>query len=451
MQQRELRSKSAAKFSGSGLRTFVPIPSVKVSSRNVCGPISYSLWRSCRKQYGFSTHFTADAVNDASEPLQATIADIGSDAQTRLTAVDGRIFFSKPTQKVELLDNSDLTATKQGETRSPTCWRFRIRQNLHVPMNRRHPDRLLIDPCPDETALPPEVFLSKYAVACAFKKSIFVIRIDPKSLRNHISIQSFKPVPVLAKLSKDGAPLAARTCGHAHKVLHLALARAVKAEVIARNVAAVMKPPKVDESEVQILRADQIGIVTAALDGHWLKPMVALATGMRRGEILALAWGAVDLDKASIRIERSLEQTKAGLAFKSPKTKTSKRMVSLPPTAVEVLREHRRQQLETRLQLGQGKPTLVFSNIEGEAIPPMNFSRDFARFVKARQLPAVTFHALRHTHVSALISAGVDVLTISRRIGHANAAITLKTYSHLFAQNDSAAVDAIEAALRGKP
>jgi|RhiMethySRZTD1v2_1073278.scaffolds.fasta_scaffold36611_2 integrase len=275
-----------------------------------------------------------------------------------------------------------------------------------------------------------------------------------------VPLQKLKPAHVenwhgilLTRGGKDGAPLAARTCGHAHKVLHLALARAVKAEVIARNVAAVMKPPKVDESEVQILRADQIGIVTAALDGHWLKPMVilALATGMRRGEILALAWGAVDLDKASIRIERSLEQTKAGLAFKSPKTKTSKRMVSLPPTAVEVLREHRRQQLETRLQLGQGKPTLVFSNIEGEAIPPMNFSRDFARFVKARQLPAVTFHALRHTHVSALISAGVDVLTISRRIGHANAAITLKTYSHLFAQNDSAAVDAIEAALRGKP
>jgi integrase len=271
-------------------------------------------------------------------------------------------------------------------------------------------------------------------------------RLKPAHIENWHSI-------LLTRGGKDGAPLAARTCGHAHKVLHLALARAVRAEVIARNVAAVIKPPKVDESEVQILRADQIGIVTAALDGHWLKPMVmlALATGMRRGEILALTWGAVDLDKASIRIERSLEQTKEGLAFRSPKTKASKRTVSLPPTAVEVLREHRRQQLETRLQLGQGKPTLIFSNIEGEAIPPMNFSRDFARFVKAPQLPCITFHGLRHTHVSALISAGVDVLTISRRIGHANAAITLKTYSHLFAQNDSTAVDAIEAALRGKP
>jgi integrase len=145
-------------------------------------------------------------------------------------------------------------------------------------------------------------------------------------------------------------------------------------------------------------------------------------------------------------------QTKAGLSFKTPKTKTSRRTISLPPTAVEALREHRRRQLEMRLALGQGRldsDTLIFSNIEGDPIPPMNFSRDWARFVKARQLPSVTFHALRHTHVSALIAHGVDVLTISRRIGHANAAITLRVYGHMFEQNDSAAVTAIEAALSG--
>jgi integrase len=172
---------------------------------------------------------------------------------------------------------------------------------------------------------------------------------------------------------------------------------------------------------------------------------------MRRGEILATPWSAVDLDKASIQITRSLEQTRAGIKFKLPKTKTSRRVVALPPTAIEALRNHRRQQLEMRLALGQGRPdgdTLVFSNIEGAPIPPNNLSRDWARFVKARKLPAVSFHALRHTHVSALISAGVDVLTVSRRIGHANAAITLRVYGHLFEQDDGRAVDAIETALR---
>jgi len=274
-------------------------------------------------------------------------------------------------------------------------------------------------------------------------------------------IQKLKPVHVqqwhatlLARGGKDGAALGGRTVGHCHRLLHRILASAVRAELVARNVASVISPPKVAEAEIEILKADQIGVVTAALADHWLQPivMLALATGMRRGEILALRWGAIDLDKAGVKVERSLEQTKAGLKFKAPKTRTSKRVVSLPPTAVEALREHRRRQLETRLALGQGRPdsdTLVFSNIEGNPIPPVNFSRDWARFVKARKLSPVSFHALRHTHVSALIARGVDVLTISRRIGHANAAITLRVYGHMFEQNDSAAVNAIEAALHG--
>jgi integrase len=275
-----------------------------------------------------------------------------------------------------------------------------------------------------------------------------------------VPIQRLKPVHVedwhrllLASGGKNGAPLSTRTVRHAHRLLHKMLARATKAEVISRNVAAVISPPKVDEREVEILKADQIAPVLQALDGHALQPpaVLALATGARRGEILGLSWGAVDLDKATLRIERSLEQTKAGLKFKLPKTKTSKRTVSLPPTAVEALRAHRRQQLETRLALGQGRPdgeTLVFGTIEDDPIAPDTFSRNWHRFVRARNLPIVSFHALRHTHVSALIARGVDVLTISRRIGHANAAITLRVYGHLFEQNDSAAVAAIEAALK---
>jgi integrase len=258
---------------------------------------------------------------------------------------------------------------------------------------------------------------------------------------------------LLASGGKDGAPLSTRTVRHAHRLLHKALARVVKAELIARNVASVITPPKVDEREIEILKANQIAPVLQALDGHPLQPIavLALATGMRRGELLALCWGAVDFDKTTLRIERSLEQTKGGLKFKLPKTKTSKRTISLPPTAVEGLRAHRRQQLGTRLALGQGKPTadtLVFGTVEGEPIAPDTFSRNWHRFVRARNLPTVSFHALRHTHVSALIASGVDVLTISRRIGHANAATTLRVYGHLFEQNDSAAVEAIEAALR---
>ena len=105
-----------------------------------------------------------------------------------------------------------------------------------------------------------------------------------------------------------------------------------------------------------------------------------------------------------------------------------------------------------RVALGQGKPdadALVFSNIDGDPMPPNNLSRDWRRFVKARKLPNVSFHGLRHSHVSALIARGVDVLTISRRIGHASPVVTLRTYAHMFQQTDTVAATAIEGALRG--
>jgi integrase len=273
------------------------------------------------------------------------------------------------------------------------------------------------------------------------------------------ALQKLRPAHIAdwhAKLltagGQDGRPLSARTVGHAHRVLHRALERALKSELVARNVAHAIKPPKVEQAEVEILKADQIGIMLAALDGHPLQPIavLALSTGARRGELLALAWGNVNLDHGTIRIERSLEQTRAGLKFKPPKTKHGRRVVALPPIAIEALQAHRLHQLEIRLVLGQGRPdtdTLVFSTVEGEPIPPNNLSRDWRRFVLARKLPAVSFHALRHSHASALIASGVDPLTVSRRIGHAKVSTTMNVYSHVFEQTDTAAAKAIEAAL----
>jgi integrase len=202
------------------------------------------------------------------------------------------------------------------------------------------------------------------------------------------------------------------------------------------------------------LRADQIATVLAALEGHALQSIavLALSTGARRGELLALRWRDLDLDGATVRIERSLEQTKQGLRFKAPKTKHGRRLVTLPAIAVEALRAHRRRVLELRMALGQGKldtGALVFSRLDGSPLPPNDLSRDWWRFVQNRKLPAVSFHALRHTHVSCLIATGVDPLTISRRIGHSSPVVTLRVYAHLFSNTDAAAATAIEAALRG--
>jgi integrase len=123
----------------------------------------------------------------------------------------------------------------------------------------------------------------------------------------------------------------------------------------------------------------------------------------------------------------------------------------LPQVAVRALRGHRRAQLELRFALGAGglmATDLVFANPTGHPLKPDNLSRDWVRAVKARKLPATTFHALRHVHASALIAAGVDILTISRRLGHGSPTVTLSVYGHLFSNTDAAAADAIEAAMR---
>jgi integrase len=261
-----------------------------------------------------------------------------------------------------------------------------------------------------------------------------------------------------AKLLKaggtKGGPLSARSVGHAHRVLHRALERAVEAELLSRNVAHGIRPPKVEAKEIQILKADEIAAMLAALTDQELQPIVVLAltSGARRGELLALRWGDVDLNAGTIRIERSLEQTATGLKFKQPKTRHGRRMITLPAVAAETLQAHRKRQLELRLMLGQGKAstdTLVFSRYDGTPIPPNGLSRDWITFVRKHKLPRVSFHALRHTHASTLIASGLDVLSISRRLGHGSAAMTLGVYGHLFHHTDDKAAAAIDAALGG--
>ena len=258
---------------------------------------------------------------------------------------------------------------------------------------------------------------------------------------------------ILKSGSRKGKPLSARTVGHAHRLLTLALKRAVGTEVIARNVAIVIKPPKVKKKEIIILTLDQVADTLARFEGHPLFPIavLGLASGMRRGEIVALALADIDLDAAVVEVRRAAEQTRAGVRIKEPKTERGRRTLSLPASAVTVLREHRRKLLEMRLALGLGKPdgeTLLFGNPDGSIMPPNQLSWLWRSACKALGAPRINFHALRHTHVSALIAAGLDVITVSRRIGHASPTTTLNEYGHLFKKDDSAAVGAIEAVLR---
>lgn len=247
-----------------------------------------------------------------------------------------------------------------------------------------------------------------------------------------------------------------RTIGHAHRVLRKALAEAARNDLIFRNVAAIQTPPAIGGTEIAILSAEDVTSVVTKLRGRrgHREFVTALFTGMRLGELLALKWGAVDLDRKAISVREALEKTKAaGIRFKDPKTRAGRREITLPDVVLDVLRAQRRDALELRMALGLGKlpdDALVFPAADGAPRAPQSLSKAWKRAAEDHiATRGVTFHALRHTHASQLIEAGVDIVTISRRLGHASPNVTLAIYAHLFRQRDDKAADAINAAMGG--
>jgi integrase len=236
------------------------------------------------------------------------------------------------------------------------------------------------------------------------------------------------------------APLSVR---QVYRLLHRIFGHALKWGAVKRNVVSLVDSPKVPHSEAATLLTSEVPQMFAALRGTPLfsVAVVALGTGLRRGELLALRWQNIDLDAGVLRVERSLEQTRKGLRFKSPKSARSRRNVSLAPAIVAELRNCWKAALELRLALGQGRPpsdAIVFCGLDGTPIRPTSLSDRFGIAMKKAGLPHITLHSLRHTHASQLIASGMDVVTVSRRLGHASAAITLNTYSHLITPTDRA-------------
>jgi len=279
-----------------------------------------------------------------------------------------------------------------------------------------------------------------------------------------IALQKLRPPHVkdwhttlLKRGGFNGAPLSARTVGHCHGLLHVVLADALARELVGRNVVSAVRLPKVESDEIKILTRDELGVALGKLGGHRLLPIaaVALGAGLRRGEICALQWKHVDFAAATLRVERSLEETTAnGLQFKDPKSKNGRRTIALSGLVIAALQQHRRDQIELRLKIGiGGRPEpedLLFTLPDGSIWSPDYLSRCWRRTVRELGLPAVGLHALRHSHASALIAKKTDVLTVSRRLGHADPAFTLRTYGHLFDNTDREAADKLDDVLGGK-
>jgi integrase len=244
--------------------------------------------------------------------------------------------------------------------------------------------------------------------------------------------------------------LSPQSIRHHDRLLNVALKRARVLNLIPRNPVEDVSRPKVPDREIHTLNDRQIATLLTAIEGTRLYEPVflALTTGLRRGEILGLRWGDLDLGRGTVTVQQSLEQTKAGPRFKSPKTRKGRRTVTLPGIAVEALREHRRRQAEERMALGLGKPKTIFTDVEGGPWPPDKLSRQFGNLVRKAGIGPITFHGLRHTHLTNLLREGVHPKVASERAGHSSVATTLDLYSHVTETLQREAAEKVDMAMR---
>lgn len=245
--------------------------------------------------------------------------------------------------------------------------------------------------------------------------------------------------------------LGAGTVRNAHTVLARALRDAVRHGIIARSVAGRdgETAPSDAPEEMKIIGPKELDGVLAKLRCHRIcaGAMLALFCGLRAGEVLALRWDAANLDEKMLHVRATvLDINGQAPTTKAPKTKAGRRSVTVPDVVIDVLRDHRRRHLELRVALGLGRPeadALLFPSTDSGLRRPTTLSHEW----REAGIAAVRFHDLRHTHVSMLIDAGLDPVTIATRIGHKNAKVTLTTYAHLYQKDDGRAAAAINARL----
>lgn len=245
--------------------------------------------------------------------------------------------------------------------------------------------------------------------------------------------------------------LSSSTVQKMHHVMHKALAQAVKWDLIPRNPADSVKAPTPTAKEMHPLSANEARKLLEAARGDRLEALYVLAvhTGIRRGELLALKWEDVDLDAGVIRVRRTLTRKGGSYTFGEPKTKKSRRTIRLSRSAVEALRNHRRRQLKEKLRMPFYEDSgLVFAGEGGNIINPSNLrSRSFRPLLKRADVPEITFHDLRHTCASLLFQKNVHPKHVQELLGHASVAITLDTYSHMLPGMGREAANAISEAL----
>jgi integrase len=228
--------------------------------------------------------------------------------------------------------------------------------------------------------------------------------------------------------------LSARTVRYVHASLNKALGDAVRLGMIDRNAAQVADPPSRSASQARIFPTwtpeELRRFLSSAKDDPWYPALhLAATTGLRRGELLGLRWGDLDLDSGELQVVQCVVQVGWEPVVTAPKTRSSRRRIALDRTTVEVLRAHRRVAEASALS-GIETSSLVFPGRAGAPQNPNLFSGRFQRLVKKSGLRRIRFHDLRHGHATNALRCGISPKVVAERLGHSSVVVTLDLYSH---------------------
>jgi integrase len=281
-----------------------------------------------------------------------------------------------------------------------------------------------------------------------------IVRLHIEPDLGKVRLNRLAPAQVQAMLNRKlAAGLSPRRVDYIRAVLRGALNQAFRWGMVSRNVAALANSPRIPHHEIEPLTPGEAAVLLAAVQGDRLEALysVALALGMRQGEILGLSWNDVDFDQRVVHVRHSLQRGDGGFALVEPKSERSRRPIGpLPMELIDALRAHRTRQAEERLASASWEERwgLVFTGPTGRPLHASDVTHAFQAHLAAAGLPKKRFHDLRHTCASFLLAQGVSPRVVMEILGHSQISLTLDTYSHVLPSVQEDALDGLTRILR---